>query len=139
MVLVAAVAGLGGCGAGDAAEPAAPADNTAAICARWRQAEAPFLTNTAPEAEAYNRTIADAYEGKPVTGATGIRRKYWAAWADAVRPLAAEATGAGLRDALTAQVSTLDEHAAAGDAALSDVSSAVAQMCLPASGTAVNP
>jgi hypothetical protein len=98
---------------GATAGPATPADNTASICARWTTAEQPFIStgsDEAPEAKAYQKVMADAYQGKEVPEGRQIQvqQAYWSAQEKAPRALAAEATSADLRDALSAYADELD-------------------------------
>ena len=93
--------------------PAAqPVDNTAELCAQWRESTLPFLSrgsDAAPEAKAYQEAMADAYAGKtmPTAKATAIQRAYWSAQEKAPRALAAEATSARLREAFIAYADEL--------------------------------
>lgn len=100
---IAALLLLSGC---SVPAPAAPADNTADLCARWVAAAEPFLSrgeDAAPEARAYRNAMADAYAGKemPQQQALTIQRAYWGAQEKAPRALAAQATSPHLREALT--------------------------------------
>jgi hypothetical protein len=121
-VVLAAVLGMSGCGGdGQAASTktvtapeSAAAGDTAAVCARWKEAQLLYLLSTAPEAEAYAKAMADSYEGKQVAGALQIQHAFFSAWADAVRPLVAQADAPDLQAALRAQVDELDGRAAAG-------------------------
>jgi hypothetical protein len=95
------------------AQPTTPADNTAGICAQWTAAVKPFVStgaDEAPEAKAYQKVMADAYEGKEVPEGQQIQvqHAFWSAQEKAPRALAAEATSADLRDALTAYADELD-------------------------------
>jgi hypothetical protein len=136
-VVLAAVLMVSGCdgdeptasGPAASAPVSAAADNSAAVCARWKQAQGPFMSNTAPEAQAYSDMVADSYEGRETPGALEIERAYWSGWANAIRPLAAEATAPGLRAALTAQVSYLDARAAAGNADVTQPFAPAPQAC----------
>ena len=115
VALTAVVLALGGCG-GDAPQPAPTAADPAAFCARWKAAQLPFLLYTAPEAKAWAKAVADSYQGKEPADAVAIQRAYFSAWAQATRPLAAQASTPELRTALTEQVAELDRRAAAGAA-----------------------
>ncbi|AGZ43026.1 hypothetical protein [Actinoplanes friuliensis] len=134
-VVLTALLVVGGCGGETAApEPAASAvaDNQAAVCARWKEAQLPFLAGTAPEAKAYTRAMADSYQGKETAGALEIQKAFWTGWADAIRPLVAEATGPELKKALTAQVGELEQRAATGqvDFAQQPVTGSAQELCL---------
>jgi hypothetical protein len=92
--------------------PAAPADNTADICAQWVASATPFLSrgeDAAPEAKAYQKAMADAYAGKeiPQGRALKIQRAYWGAQEKAPRALATRATSPRLRAALAAYADEL--------------------------------
>jgi hypothetical protein len=96
---------LSGC-SGPAPAPAAPADNTADLCARWVASTKPFLSrgeDAAPETTAYRNAMSDAYAGKemPQKQALAIQRAYWGAQEKTPRALAAEATSPHLREAFT--------------------------------------
>jgi len=94
------------------AAPPPPADNTAQICAQWVASTKRFISrgaDAAPEAEAYQKAIADAYAGKglPRAKAMAIQRAYWSAQEKAPRALAPEASNPALRAALTAYADEL--------------------------------
>src|SRR5690242_19691202 len=89
-VAATALLAVGGC-AGDAPEPAPTAADNTAVCAQWKEAQLPYLLHTAPEAKARARAIADSYQGKEPADAVEIQHAYFAAWADATRPLLAQA------------------------------------------------
>ena len=106
-------AGCSSLSGGTASGPAAPADNTASICAQWTAADKPFVStgaDEAPEAKAYQKVMADAYQGKEVPEGQEIQvqHAYWSAQEKAPRALAAEATSAELRDSLSAYADELD-------------------------------
>ena len=109
--VLAAVVLLSGCAA--SGSPAAPpADNTVDVCAQWTVSTKPFVSrgaDAAPEAKAYQKAMAEAYAGKemPSEKAQAIQRAYWSAQEKAPRALAAEATSARLRAALTAYADEL--------------------------------
>jgi hypothetical protein len=125
-VVLAALLTVSGCGGAGPAGPnkavsaaasaaaSPPAGDTVSVCARWKEAQLPYLTNTAPEAKAYAKAIADSYQGKETAGVLEIQLAFWSAWADAVRPLAAEAAAPELQAALSTQVEELDRRAAGG-------------------------
>ncbi|UQU62785.1 hypothetical protein COUCH_27615 [Couchioplanes caeruleus] len=138
-----AVLALTGCTDDDAttgkAAAAAPASsapaNTDAVCKRWMAAQQPFLMNTAPEAKAYAKAMADSYQGKKTAGAQEIQRAYWSGWADAVRPLVAQADTPALKAALTAEVTELDRRATARTADASEQAfGPIQELCLHAGG-----
>jgi hypothetical protein len=113
LLLVTGCSTLSGLAAGTTSQPAAPADNSATICAQWTASTKPFLStgaDEAPEAKAYQKAMAAAYEGKSVPEQQEIRiqHAYWSAQEKAPRELAAQATDAGLRGALTAYADELD-------------------------------
>jgi hypothetical protein len=118
-----ALSGCGGAGPATPAPAAAPAasattssaaGDTAAVCERWKAAQLPYLLSTAPEAKAYAQAVADSYQGKEIAGAAEIQRKFWSGWADAIRPLVAQAEEPELQKELAGQVAELDRRAAAG-------------------------
>jgi hypothetical protein len=125
-VVLAALLTVSGCGGAGTAGPnksvsaaasaaaSPPAGDTVAVCARWMKAQLPYLSNTAPEAKAYAKAVADSYQGNETAGALEVQLAFWSAWADAVRPLAAEAAAPELQAALTTQVEELDRRAAGG-------------------------
>jgi hypothetical protein len=96
-----------------AAAPATPSDNTAGICAQWTASLKPFTSTgagEAPVAKAYQKAMADAYEGKnlPEQQEIDIQQAYWSAQEKAPRELAAKAASAELRDDLLAYADELD-------------------------------
>jgi hypothetical protein len=98
---------------GAAARSTASADNTAAVCAQFVASVKPFIStgaDEAPEAKAYAKVMADAYQGKEVPEGQeiDIQHAYWSALEKAPRALAAKATNAALRDALSAYADELD-------------------------------
>jgi hypothetical protein len=109
LLLVAGCSSIGN----TATRSTAPADNTAAICAQWTASIKPFTStgaDEAPEAKAYQKAMADAYDGKgmPEEQEIDIQHAYWSAQEKEPRKLAAQATEAELRDALTAYADELD-------------------------------
>lgn len=98
---------------GAASTPATPADNTASICAQWTASLKPFTSTGAEEApvtKAYQKAMADAYEGKdlPEQQEIDAQQAYWSAQEKAPRELAPKATSAELRDDLLAYADELD-------------------------------
>lgn len=125
VALVVAVLVVGGC-AGDGSSAsnatgrpaAAVVDNTATVCAQWREAQSPYMLGTAPEAKAFNQVVADRYQGKRTPHADEVQRAFWSGWADVVRPFVSEASSPDLKAALTAQVDELEQKAASREAHL---------------------
>ena len=113
--------------------------DTGAVCARWMEAQKPFLLHTAPEAKAYDKAMSDAYQGKKTPNAVEIQRAYWSGWADAIRPLVEQAGTAELKTALTAQITELDRRAAAEKVDVAKPAfTPIQELCLNASGPAMS-
>ena len=135
-IAVSAALALSGCSGGEPASPpgeapsAAAAGDTKTVCTEWMAAEQPFLLNTAPEAKAYNKVMADSYQGRQTARAGEVQRAYWSAWADAIRPLVGRAGTPELQAALTAHVEDLDRRAAGGAAPAPPLSTAIGELCL---------
>jgi hypothetical protein len=114
VIVLAGLLAAAGCGA-TSGEPSKPADNTAALCARWKDSTLAFMgrENLAPEAQAYNQAIQDQYVGKqrPEAELIEIQRAYWSAQEAVPRGLAAEATDPRLRAALSAYADELRSRA----------------------------
>jgi hypothetical protein len=141
-IVLAAALTVSGCGAATDERPK-PADNTAALCARWKDSTQAFVGSKeqlAPEAQAYNQAIEDQYVGKqrPKAELIEIQRAYWSAAEVVPRALAAEATDPKLRDALSAYADELRDRAAGklpetGDAMGSPGLMTLRSLCSPAS------
>ncbi|MEV4636919.1 hypothetical protein AB0J80_06155 [Actinoplanes sp. NPDC049548] len=117
----------------------APAAGAGAFCARWMKAQEPFLLNTAPEAKAYGKMVADSYQGKPTPDALQVQRAFWKGWADTIRPLVGQGGTPELEAALAAQLKELDRRAAAQKPDLNQRPLAsIGRLCLDASGPAAN-
>jgi hypothetical protein len=141
MIVPAAALAVSGCGA-VTNEPQKPADNTVALCRRWKDSTLTFMgsKNLASEAQAYNEAIQDQYVGKqrPKAELIEIQRAYWSAQEAMPRALAAEATDPKLSDAFSAYADELRSRAAGqvpatGDAMGSPSQTTLTSLCWPAS------
>ncbi|MET8151720.1 hypothetical protein ACIBSW_29760 [Actinoplanes sp. NPDC049668] len=141
-VLVVAL-GVSGCGAA-AGEPRKDADNTAALCAKWKDSTRAFVGGAgeelAPQTQAYREAIEDEYVGKqrPKAKLAEIQRAYWSAQAAVPRVLAAEATDPELSDAFAGYADELAGRAQGrlpetGGAMLSPAQTTLMSICFPGS------
>ncbi|MEU7906909.1 hypothetical protein [Actinoplanes sp. NPDC049118] len=141
MIVLAATLSVSGCGAATD-EPRKNADNTVALCTRWKDSTRAFVgsENLAPEAQAYNKAIQDQYVGKqhPKAELIEIQRAYWSAQETVPRALATEATDPKLSDAFSAYADELRSRAAGqvpatGDAMGSAPQKTLMSFCWPPS------
>ncbi|MET8149113.1 hypothetical protein ACIBSW_39665 [Actinoplanes sp. NPDC049668] len=146
MIILAAALTVSGCGI-IRDEPQKNADNTAALCTRWKDSTRAFVgtedENLAPETQAYRKALEDEYVGKqhPKPELIEIQRAYWSAQEAMPRTLAAEATNSKLSDAFSAYADELRGRAAGqipvtGDAMGSQALKTLMSFCWPGPSTA---